>query len=78
MPPPYVKELHSEQERFRATIQLRTPAGEPTTIIILGRGRGRDGRVWLTFDGALKTTVTMDDQEVDKVIDMIKAAQSTT
>lgn len=68
-------ELHSDRERYRATIQLRTPDGEPATLIVLRRGRGHDGRVWLTFDGAIKTTVTMDNQEADEAISMIKAAQ---
>ncbi len=68
-------ELHSERERYRSTIQLRNPEGEPATLIVLRRGRGRDGRVWITFDGAIKTTLTMHDQESDEVINMIKAAQ---
>lgn len=68
-------ELHSERERYRATIPLRTPDGELATLIVLHRGRGNDGRVWLTFDGAIKTTVTMDNRETDEVVSMIKAAQ---
>lgn len=68
-------ELHSERERYRSTIQLRTPDGEPATLIVLRRGRGRDGRVWITFDGAIKTTLTMNDPESDEVISMIKAAK---
>lgn len=31
-------ELHSEREHYRATIQLRTPGGEPSTLIVLRRG----------------------------------------
>ncbi|MGQ0776777.1 MAG: hypothetical protein ACT4NY_20550 [Pseudonocardiales bacterium] len=38
--------LHSEMERYRATVQLRTPGGERVTAIVLRRGCGRDGRVW--------------------------------
>jgi len=30
-------ELHSDRERYRATIQLRTPDGEPATLIVLRR-----------------------------------------
>lgn len=68
-------ELHSERERYRGTIQLRTPDGEPTTLIVLRRRCGHGWRVWITFDGALKTTVTMDDGETDEVTGMIQAAQ---
>lgn len=68
-------ELHSERERYRSTIQLRTPDGEPATLIVLRRGRGRAGRVWITFDGAIKTTLTMTDRESDEVTSMINAAQ---
>ena len=68
-------ELHSERECYRATIRLRTPDGERATLIVLRRGRGQDGRTWLTFEGAIKTTVTMDSRESDEVTGMIKAAQ---
>lgn len=68
-------ELQSEQERYRGTIQLRTPDGELATLIVLRRRRDHDSRTWLTFDGAIKTTVTMDDRESDEVMSMIKIAQ---
>lgn len=68
-------ELHSEQESYRATIRLRTPDGAPATLIVLRRRRDHEWRVWLTFDGAIKTTVMMDGQESDEVTGMIKAAQ---
>jgi len=68
-------ELHSERESYRATIQLRTPDGALSTLIVLRRGRGHDERVWLTFDGAIKTTIMMDNRESEKVISMIEAAQ---
>lgn len=68
-------ELHSERESYRSTIQLRTPDGAPATLIVLRRGHDRDGRVWITFDGALKTTLSMNDRESGEVIGMIKGAQ---
>ncbi|MGH3916265.1 MAG: hypothetical protein ACRDTC_23085 [Pseudonocardiaceae bacterium] len=71
-------DLHSEIERYRTTIQLRTPGGERVTAIILRRGRGREGRVWFVFDGALTTTLVMDDHEADEVVGMIKSAQCAT
>jgi hypothetical protein len=71
----YAMELHSEQECYRSTIQLGTPEGFRATLIVLRRRSGHQWRVWLTFDGAIKTTVTMDDRESDEVTGMIKAAQ---
>lgn len=66
--------LHSEIERYRATIELCTPDGERVTAIVLRRGCGRDERVWFVFDGALKTTLVMDDHEAGEVTSMITAA----
>jgi hypothetical protein len=68
-------ELHSELESYRGTIQLRNPDGAHATLIVLRRGSGKNGRVWLTFDGAIRTTVTMDNRESEEVAGMIKAAQ---
>lgn len=44
-------------ETFRAALPGRTPEGERSTLIVTRQGVGRDGRVWLTFNGAIKTTV---------------------
>jgi hypothetical protein len=41
-------------ETFRGTMQGRTPEGERATVIVLRRGEGLNGRVWLTFNGAIK------------------------
>lgn len=45
----------------------RTPEGEPTTLIITRQGLGRAGRTWLTFHGAIKTTVVLTDQETEQL-----------
>jgi hypothetical protein len=68
-------ELHSERERYRKTIRLRTPEGEAATVIVTRQGSGGAGRVWLTFQGAIKTTVTMDGGEAEEIIGMIQGAQ---
>jgi hypothetical protein len=68
-------ELHCEQESYRAVITLRTPEGETATVIVMRRGRGQAGRVWLTFNGALKTIVVMNDQEAGQMTDAIDAAR---
>lgn len=69
-------ELHSEQESYRAVLKLCTPEGEIATVIVLRRGCGHAGRVWLTFNGALKTTVAMNDREAGQLTDAIDAARS--
>lgn len=46
-------------ETFRAALSGRTPEGELSTLIITRQGLGRGGRVWLTFDGAIKKTVVL-------------------
>lgn len=46
-------------EVFRAVFSGRTPDGDPNALIVTRQGQGRDGRVWLTFAGALRTTVAL-------------------
>lgn len=58
-------------ETFRGTMRGRTPDGEFTTLIVLRRGLGGAGRVWLTFDGAIRTTVVMTDGEADELVGLI-------
>jgi hypothetical protein len=50
-------------ETFRGTIRGCTPDGEPHTVIVTRRGVGSARRVWLTFNGAIKTTVVMTNPE---------------
>lgn len=64
--------VHSEQESYRATIGLRTPEGERATVIIMRR----DGEVWVTFNGAIKTTVTMSDPEAAQLLEAVTAART--
>ncbi|MCA1706928.1 MAG: hypothetical protein LC808_28160 [Actinobacteria bacterium] len=66
-----VMELHSEQEIFRGTLQGRTPENESTTLIVMRRKQ----RVWLTFNGAIKTTVMMTDSDTAELVDLLQAAQ---
>lgn len=64
----------SSVETFRGTMRGRTPDGDPTTVIVTRRGLGRDGRAWLTFDGAIKTTVVMTDEETEQLVELLAAA----
>lgn len=64
-------ELHSEQEAFRATMAARTPENERATLIVTRRKQ----RVWVTFDGALRTTVAMTYTETTRLVDLLHEAQ---
>ncbi|HEY2765084.1 MAG TPA: hypothetical protein VGJ13_13930 [Pseudonocardiaceae bacterium] len=67
-------QLHSEQESYRATIALRTPEEERTTVIVMRRER----EVWVTLNGAIRTTVTMNEAEAHEVVEAITAAQGAS
>ncbi|MGH4016851.1 MAG: hypothetical protein ACRDSL_23565 [Pseudonocardiaceae bacterium] len=64
------------EETFRATMRGRTPEGEPTTLIVTRKGLGRAGRTWLTFNGAVKTTVVLTDQEAGQLAGQLEDAAS--
>jgi hypothetical protein len=40
-------------------------------VIVTRQGAGRDARVWLTFCGALKTTVAMTDEEASQLCELL-------
>ncbi len=63
---------------FRAALMGRTPEDDSSTLIITRQGLGRDGRVWLTFDGAIRTTTVMTDQEVAELRKLLDQATSRT
>ncbi|MGH3903315.1 MAG: hypothetical protein ACRDTE_03830 [Pseudonocardiaceae bacterium] len=54
----------------------RTPDGEPTTLIVTRKGLGQAGRTWLTFDGAIKTTVMLTDPEAGHLAELLDDASS--
>lgn len=66
----------SPDETFRATLRARTPEGDLTTLIVLRRGLGRAGRVWLTFDGAIRTTAVLTDEEAARLAGLVREACS--
>jgi hypothetical protein len=68
--------MSTPNETFRATMRGRTPAGEPTTLIVTRQGMGHAGRTWPTFDGAIKTTVELTDQEAEQLNGLIGDASS--
>jgi hypothetical protein len=70
--------MRSEEETFRGTLKARTVDGEPHTVIILRRGLGHQGRVWLTLNGAWKTTLQMTDPEAAQLVELLTTAQHST
>ncbi|MGH3685845.1 MAG: hypothetical protein ACRDRU_22265 [Pseudonocardiaceae bacterium] len=48
---------------FRATLRSCAPNGEPHTVIVTRQGLGNSERVWLTFNGAIRTTVVLTHHE---------------
>lgn len=67
--------MHSHGETFRGTVQVRSLNDELHTVIVLRRGLGSDARVWLTLNGAWKTTVSMADPEVSQLCELLIKAQ---
>jgi hypothetical protein len=61
-------------ETFRAALLDHTPQGEPSTVIVTRQGTGQSGRVWLTFNGAIKTTVVMTDGETAQLSELLDKA----
>lgn len=47
------------------------PEGELTTVIVTRQGLGHAGRAWLTFNGAIKTTVVLTDQEAEQLAGLL-------
>lgn len=65
----------SGEETFRGTVQGGTPDSGSATLIVTRKGLGRNGRVWLTFHGAIRATLVMTDQQTGRLIDLLHAAQ---
>lgn len=65
----------TSEETFRGTLQAHTPESDPATVIVTRRGLGRYGRVWLTFNGAIRTTLVLTDQETVRLVDLLGAAK---
>jgi hypothetical protein len=69
--------MHSEEESYRETLRARNIDGEPHTVIVKRRVHGRNARVWLTMDGAWKTTLQMTDPEAARLAEMLTEAQGS-
>jgi hypothetical protein len=64
----------TSDETFRGTMRGRTLDGEPNTVIVTRQGLGSAGRVWLTFNGAIKTTVVMTNPETVQLCELLTKA----
>jgi hypothetical protein len=62
--------MHSEKESYRRVLSFRTPEGEVASVIVMRR----HSAVWLTLNGAMKTTVVMDGTQAGNLIDAVSCA----
>jgi hypothetical protein len=70
--------MHSPEEMFRGTVRVRDLNDDPRTVIVLRWGLGGDEWVWLTVNGAWKTTVSMVDSEVSQLCELLTKAQQAS
>lgn len=73
----HVRSGSTPYETFRGVMRGRTPNGETATVIVTRQGLGRESRIWLTFCGAIKTTVTMTNPETGKLGELLAQAAKT-
>jgi hypothetical protein len=66
--------MSTPDETFRATWRGRPPESSPNTLIIMRQGLDRAGHAWLTFNGAIKTTVVLTDQEAGQLAGLLGEA----
>lgn len=69
-PPAMTPQTYSESQSDRSVLTFRGIEGGAATVIVM-RTRGR---VWLTFNGAEKTTVAMTDPQAGQLIEALHAA----
>ncbi len=69
-----VRSGSTPEETFRGTLVGRTPEGRQSTVIVTRQGLGSEGRVWLTFHGAIKATVAMTDPQTAELIELLDKA----
>lgn len=63
-------ELYSDGQSDRTVLVFRGPEGEVATVIVMRR----NAKIWLVFNGAVKTTVAMSDPEAGQLIEAVAAA----
>lgn len=69
--------MHSDEEAFRGSMLARDLDGGSHTVIVMRRGLGTTARVWLTVNGAWKTTLQMTDPEAAQLGALLTQAQGT-
>ncbi len=67
--------MHSEDEAFRGTMRASDLDGAPHTIIVTRRRVRGKAYVWLTLNGAWKTTLQMTDPEAARLTELLTQAQ---
>ncbi|MGH4024050.1 MAG: hypothetical protein ACRDRV_05640 [Pseudonocardiaceae bacterium] len=69
-PPAMTTQTYSESHSDRSVLAFRGIDGATATVIVM-RTRGQ---VWLTFNGAEKTTVAMTDPQAGQLIEALRSA----
>lgn len=68
--------MSTPHEAFRATLAGRTADGAQNTLIITRQSAHRAGPVWLTLLQNMRTTVVLTDDEVDRLIGLLRKAKA--
>ena len=64
----------TEPERYRATMQARTPENHGTTVIVTSHGYGQALRVWLTMLASIRTTLVLTTAQTQSLIGLLSQA----
>jgi hypothetical protein len=64
-------------ETFRGVLRGHTVQHGSATVIVTRQGLGTAARIWLTFDGAIKTTVVMTDAETTALRELLGRAAAS-
>lgn len=70
--------MSTPDETYRATMQVRTPDHEKTTLIVTRQGLGCSARTWLTLDGSIRTTAVLDDTQVSELTTKLSTDRPST
>jgi hypothetical protein len=67
----------SQEETYRSTITVQTPDKGKATVIVTRRSTSAGARIWITFDGAIKTTAVFTKIEAAHLGELIDTARET-
>ena len=71
------EETRYGRETYRSTITVQTPDKGKATVIVTRRSTSGGARIWITFDGAIKTTAVFTETEAARLSELIDTARET-